>query len=112
MAQYRRVGLFALQPALRFVEFAQQIADLSFQLREIVLDGFPDDVEVYLEVSVRQSVSHFVSYAPRHIGVLGGEGRVMSLDVPRSFTDDFKLRVTASCVRMSSRKPASSLSSV
>lgn len=60
-------------------------------MRKIALDRPPDDLEVHLEVPVRDGVAHLVSGRQRQFRVRGSEIGVLLLDVVAGLADDFQV---------------------
>ena len=66
-----RLGAGAARPLLWELDVTHQ----RMQLWQIGLDRFPDDLQVYVEVAVRQCVAHLVRVHQRQLRVRGGKLR-------------------------------------
>ena len=61
--------------------------NLILKLGKGFFDRIPDDVKIYFEVTMRESVSHAPNLLPWHWGMLCRERRVVIDELCRSFTD-------------------------
>ena len=61
--------------------------NLFFKFGKSFLDRIPDDVEIYVEVTMRESVSHAPHLLPWKLRMLCRERRVVIDELCRSFTD-------------------------
>ena len=61
--------------------------NLFLKFGKSVLDRIPDDVEIDVEVTMRESVSHAPHLLPWNLRMLCREGRVVIDELYRSFTD-------------------------
>ena len=55
------------------------------------MNGFPDDLQIDTEVTMRRTIAHGVNQRPRDIGMPGGEIRGIALYVARCLADYFKI---------------------
>jgi len=61
--------------------------DLFLKFGKGFLDRIPDDVEIYVEVTMGESVSHAPHLLPWNLRMLCRERRVVIDELCRSFTD-------------------------
>jgi hypothetical protein len=61
--------------------------NLLLKFGKSFLDRIPDDVEIYVEVTMRESVSHAPHFLPWNLRMLCRERRVVIDEFCRSFTD-------------------------
>lgn len=60
----------------------------SFPIRG---DRSPDDFKIHFEVPMRERIAHLIGDTPRHIGMLRRKSSVITFDIARRLTDDFKI---------------------
>jgi hypothetical protein len=61
--------------------------NLFLKFGEGFFDRIPDDVEIYVEVTMRESVSHASNLLPWNLGMLCRERRVVIDELCRRFAD-------------------------
>jgi hypothetical protein len=61
--------------------------NLFLKFGKSVLDRIPDDVEIYVEVTMRESISHAPNLLRWNLGMLCRERWVVIDELCRSFTD-------------------------
>jgi hypothetical protein len=70
---------------------AQQMIDLLFQLRQILLNGAPDDLQIHHEIGVSNDIAHVAHVRPWKLRMLGDELRSHAIDVIHSLADNFDI---------------------
>lgn len=61
------------------------------QSGQISQDGLPDDFKIYIEITVRKRISHFISKRKRYFRVRLSKIWIEAPDVSASLSDNFKI---------------------
>ena len=74
-----------------FSAVVQERANLHGEFRQILMNSFPDDLQIDAKVAVGHTIAHGLNQRPRDISMSGGEIRGIALYVARCLADDFKI---------------------
>ena len=66
-------------------------ADLRTQAGQVVLNSLPDDVEVHLEIAVRQRIAHLIGGRQRKMRMTRRKRRAMLLDIAAGLADNLQV---------------------
>ena len=71
-----------------FFQTPLQLKQLLLKLRQGLLDGIPNDIQIDLEIAVRHPVAHPTYLSPRDIGTPGHEIGIFVGDLCGRLTND------------------------
>lgn len=66
---------FRVNADSRLPDSIEKPVNLLRKSRQVSLDGFPDNLQIDTEITMRHAIAHGVNQRPWNISVLGGESR-------------------------------------